>query len=191
MLSRPRQVELRLSALKDVVEMIAALAVAGTAALALVQYEQSLRETRVTRSIEMVMKFEDDRLGKATEEVDELALLVKAEGNRTLDDSTLKSLGSKRAGELKDQFVQAIVFKPQSNGRPSQVPTALVSVIGYFNELEVCVEKGACDSGTVHAFLDEYADSVWFDFKPIVDHERLNGRPRFGIGLQQFISHQR
>lgn len=148
------------------------------------EYREARAELRVTRTLELVARFDDEALAKAQEDVSAIGADAAKAIAALPEDPELKG----GARELKVRTDEAIVDAAyRRSGNQGELSPSVRKVVGFFEGVQICIERRVCDETTAHAYFDDYASAFWLSFEPLVRHEQTNLRPQFGRRMQQFV----
>jgi hypothetical protein len=183
--SAPPQQRFLPQSLQDWLQLIVTVLVIGGAPWAGFQFWTQQQETRVARTLDLVRRLDEPPLRQAQIDVAEISA-VAAHEIRALDDAP--GIAAAPAADQKALRERIIIKNAQAlaaNGA-SDLKASIVDVAEFFDGVQICIERKACDGPTAHAFLDGYADTFWRNFEPVVHDEARDRRPRFAAGLVRF-----
>lgn len=143
-------------------------------------------DLRVERTLRLFERFDSEALLAAQKDLAAISAKATSLVERIDESPGLDGLSPEELGAQRAKLIVAAAYVKTESGQ-DDLASSVGQVVGFFDGLNICVERAACDADTAHAFFDGYAVAFWETFGPVIAHERANRRPGFGRGMEEFI----
>ncbi len=155
------------------------IVVLGGVVFSIYQFLAYQHEERVKFTFQFVEKFDDERFLDARRTVSQ-ALQSYEQKIARLNQARMSADAEKK---LRGRLAQFLVNDSNDN---KGIVRELNLLIGFFNGLQICIEKNLCDRPVAIAFFNSHADSIWANFGPYVE-QRRKAVKNYGLGLELFL----
>ena len=174
------------TSLVDWLQLIGGLLALIGAFAAVGQYFVTRQEQRVIRTLEEARRFDEGSLAEAQAAVSTIA----AQAHRAF---LTKTNNGSQAGFTEAQWKRLgdqVVIEASYGGdlTTGELAAGIRRVVGFYETLQVCVEREICDQDTAHAYFDDYAQAFWENFHGLVVYERRALRPGFARGMERYLT---
>ena len=144
------------------------------------QYLMARQDMRVNRSLSLVERFNSDteRAGKAR------ALATKVWWDNRKQIERLVRSPADEFDKHRGNLVYKVLY--MGGAKSEAIQYALIDLLDFFGELEVCVESRLCDEETAVDFFGPYADGYWLLYADEIEANRTMNN-RLGFALRDFV----
>jgi hypothetical protein len=148
-------------------------------------------DMRVDRTLRLAERFDSEPLAAAQKDIAIISARAAASIREADEDpAALVGLSPQELKAQRDGLIVAAAYVETGTGQ-TDLSSSMRQVVGFFDGLDVCVERRACNAGAAHAFFDGYAIAFSETFAPVIAYERANRRPGFGRGMERFVEKRR
>lgn len=174
--------------LVDWLQLIGGLLALMGAFAAVGQYFVTRQEQRVMRTLEEARRFDEGSLAEAQAAVSTIAAQARRVFLSKTNNGSQRGFTEAQWKGLGDQ----VIIEASYGGDPSsgELSGGVRRVVGFYETLQVCIEREICDPATAHAYFDDYARAFWESFHGLIIHERRGPRPRFAKGMERFLANK-
>ncbi|MGH1417976.1 MAG: DUF4760 domain-containing protein [Hyphomicrobiaceae bacterium] len=134
---------------------------------------------RVKYTFQYVEKYDDERFIAARRTISE-ALRSYEQKIARLNTVRMNAEAEKK---LRDRFAMFLV---NDTNNKKGIAQELDLLIGFFNGVQICIEKKICDKPVALAFLKSHAETIWSNFGPYI-RDRRKIVENYGLGLELFL----
>lgn len=87
------------------------------------------------------------------------------------------------AAQVHDLIIRGLIQRSRGG---QGLGAELNTLVGLFDEVNICIEHNLCHAGTATDFLGEYGGSMWRNFGPWITAQRAV-IPGYGTGMERFV----
>jgi hypothetical protein len=164
---------------RDIVDTLAKLAAMFAVIFAAMEYVNAQRRAQIAHTIAYHNRFETGDVAQSVAMID-----TEFRNQRNIFEQllTLPSSPEEKAAVYRD-IVSMLAY--DANGGKG-LEKELDVVIGFFDNLNICVEEDLCQRSVAIPFFGEYAVEFYRNFEPYIEDRRRN-LPQFAASFERFV----
>jgi hypothetical protein len=155
---------------------------------AAIEYVERKHDARVAETLGYVRRFSSDPLLAAQERIG-VAWYAVRDRIRTLEDTPVTS--TEEFARRKRQLVMTVVEKAVVPTSATSTQLGLVPdldmLIGFFAELQVCIQAKLCEAQTARDYFQAYARTLYCLHEPFIRWKSTSYSQGYGNGLREFV----
>jgi hypothetical protein len=163
-----------------VLEGLSYIAVIAGIAFFFLQHQHELERGKAAATLGYVNLFNSDKLSEARK------LLLQSWYEHSAKLAVIRSLGPANTHSM-DDYVNMIIDKRAKEGRDRDLQPALFSLVDFYEQVLLCVEKDICERQTTLSYFGDYANPFLCLYSGWISrNRRLLSAPDYGKRLETF-----